>query len=108
MRLLSVRGQIAALLLAATAAALAPFVTRPSSAVASAPFLGWPTHHEGRLLTETASDRDRAYRPSRPWRRRWVRSGRRRYEPREQQSDATSHAKAVIPKEVFKAGGNRE
>jgi hypothetical protein len=52
MRLLNARGEIAALLLAATAAALAPFATRSSSAVASVPFPGWPTHYDGRALTE--------------------------------------------------------
>jgi hypothetical protein len=52
MRLLNTRGEIAALLLAAAAAALAPFVTRSNSAAASAPFPGWPTHYEGRPLVE--------------------------------------------------------
>jgi hypothetical protein len=51
MRLLNARGEIAALLLAAAAAALAPFATRSSGAVASAPFPGWPTHYDGRALT---------------------------------------------------------
>jgi len=52
MRLLNTRGEIAALLLAAAAAALTPFATRSSSAVASVPFPGWPTHYDGRALTE--------------------------------------------------------
>jgi hypothetical protein len=52
MRLLNARGEIAVLLLAAAAAALAPFATRSSSAVASVPFPGWPTHYDGRALTE--------------------------------------------------------
>jgi hypothetical protein len=52
MRVLRVRGEIAALLLAAAAAALAPFATRSSGAAASAPFPGWPTQYEGRALTQ--------------------------------------------------------
>ncbi len=52
MRVLKARGEIAVLLLAAAAAALAPFATRSSGAVASAPFPGWPTHYEGRALVE--------------------------------------------------------
>jgi hypothetical protein len=52
MRLLKARGEIAVLLLAAAAAALAPFMTRSDGAVASAPFPGWPTHYEGRALIE--------------------------------------------------------
>jgi hypothetical protein len=52
MRLLNARGEIAVLLLAAAVAALAPFATRSSGAVASAPFPGWPTHYDGRALTE--------------------------------------------------------
>jgi hypothetical protein len=52
MRHLKTRGEIAALLLAAAAAALAPFVMRSGGAAASAPFPGWPTHYEGRALTE--------------------------------------------------------
>jgi hypothetical protein len=52
MRILNARGEIAALLLAAAVAALAPFATRSSGAVASAPFPGWPTHYDGRALTE--------------------------------------------------------
>src|SRR5262245_4519810 len=52
MRLLNARGEIAALLLAAAAAALAPLVTRSGGAVASAPFPGWPGHYEGRALVE--------------------------------------------------------
>jgi hypothetical protein len=52
MRLLKARVEIAALLLAAAAAALAPFVTRSGGAVASAPFPVWSTHYEGRTLVE--------------------------------------------------------
>jgi hypothetical protein len=52
MRRLNARGEIAVLLLAAAAAALAPFAVRSSSAVASAPFPGWPTQYQGRALTE--------------------------------------------------------
>ena len=52
MRLLNARVEIAILLLAAVAAALAPLATRSSNAVASAPFPGWPTHYEGRALVE--------------------------------------------------------
>ena len=43
---------IAVLLLAAAAAALAPLALRSSSAVASAPFPGWPTHYQGHALLE--------------------------------------------------------
>jgi hypothetical protein len=52
MRFLNARGEIAVLLLAAAAAALAPFVTRSNGAAASAPFPGWPTHYDGHTLTE--------------------------------------------------------
>ncbi len=52
MHLLKVRGEIAFLLLAAAAAALAPFVAHSNVAAASAPFPGWPTHYEGRALFE--------------------------------------------------------
>ena len=52
MRFLNARGEIAVLLLAAAAAALAPFVTHPSGATAGAPFPGWPTHYEDRALVE--------------------------------------------------------
>jgi hypothetical protein len=52
MRLLKARGEIAVLLLAAAAAALAPLMTRSTGAVASAPFPGWPAQYEGHALTE--------------------------------------------------------
>jgi hypothetical protein len=52
MRGLRTRGEIAALLLAATAAAVAPLIERSSGATASAPFPGWPTEYEGRALVE--------------------------------------------------------
>jgi len=52
MRRLKVRGEIAALLLAAAAAALAPLIERSNGAAASAPFPGWPTEYEGRVLVE--------------------------------------------------------
>jgi hypothetical protein len=52
MRLLSRRGEIAALLLGAGAAALAPFASHSGGAVTSAPFPGWPTHYEDRTLVE--------------------------------------------------------
>ena len=51
MRHLKARGEIAALLLAAAAAALVPFMTRSNVAAASAPFPGWPTQYEGRALS---------------------------------------------------------
>jgi hypothetical protein len=49
-------GRIAALLLAAVAAAAAPLLARGSDPVIEAdkPFPGWPTHYEGRALTELA------------------------------------------------------
>src|SRR5262249_37350084 len=52
MRLLNLSGELAAMLLAATAAALAPFATRSGGAVESAPFPGWPTQYEGRALVD--------------------------------------------------------
>jgi hypothetical protein len=52
MRVLKAHGEIAAVLLAAAAAALVPFVARSSGAAASAPFPGWPAHYEGRALVE--------------------------------------------------------
>jgi len=52
MRRLKVRGEIAALLLAAAAAALAPLFEHSSRAAAGAPFPGWPTEYEGRVLVE--------------------------------------------------------
>jgi hypothetical protein len=52
MRFLNARGEIAVMLLAAAAAALAPFVTRSNGAAASAPFPGWPTHYDDHALTE--------------------------------------------------------
>ncbi len=52
MRFLNARAEIAVLLFAATAAALAPFAAHSGGAVASAPFPGWPTHYEGRELVE--------------------------------------------------------
>ena len=52
MRLLNARAEIAALLLAAAAAALAPLVARPNGAVLGVPFPGWPAHYEGRALVE--------------------------------------------------------
>jgi hypothetical protein len=52
MRLLNAHGEITALLLAAAAAALAPFATRSSGAVVNVPFPGWPTHYEGSALVE--------------------------------------------------------
>lgn len=55
---------IALLLVAATAAALAPLVARPGSAAAVADrnFPGWPTHYEGRALTELPlTPRERAF-----------------------------------------------
>jgi len=54
MRNLRTRGKIAALLLAAAAAALAPLIERSNGAAASAPFRGWPTEYEGRVLVELA------------------------------------------------------
>jgi hypothetical protein len=50
------RGAIAAFLVAATAAALAPLFNVPKVAATAAAdtFPGWPTHHEGRALTEMA------------------------------------------------------
>jgi hypothetical protein len=50
----SVRAGVAAFLLAALAAALAPLLGRPHAAATIAPdtFPGWPTHYEGRALTE--------------------------------------------------------
>jgi hypothetical protein len=44
--------QIATLLLAAAAAALAPLIERSNGATAGAPFPGWPTQYEGRALVE--------------------------------------------------------
>ena len=44
--------QIAALLLAAAAAALAPLIERSNGATAGAPFPGWPAAYEGRALVE--------------------------------------------------------
>jgi hypothetical protein len=52
MRSLKTRTQVAALLLAAAAAALAPLFERSNGAAASAPFPGWPTEYEGRPLVE--------------------------------------------------------
>jgi len=52
MRSLRTRAQIAALLLAAAAAALAPLIERSNGAAVSAPFPGWPTEYEGRALRE--------------------------------------------------------
>jgi hypothetical protein len=45
-------GAIAALLLSALAAALAPLFARTSDTAAAKDFPGWPTHYEGRALTE--------------------------------------------------------
>ena len=45
-------GAIAALLLSALAAALAPMFARTSDTAAAKDFPGWPTHYEGRALTE--------------------------------------------------------
>jgi hypothetical protein len=52
MRLMNARGQIAALLLAAAAAALAPLIARSNGATADAPFPGWPAEYGGRALVE--------------------------------------------------------
>jgi hypothetical protein len=53
MRSLKPRAQLSALLLAATAAALAPLIEHSNgAAVASAPFPGWPAEYEGRALIE--------------------------------------------------------
>src|SRR5262245_27622965 len=52
MRRLKPRSEIAVLLLAAAAAALAPFIERSNGAAASAPFPGWPAEYEGRALSE--------------------------------------------------------
>jgi hypothetical protein len=52
MRRLKTRAEIAALLLAASAAALAPLIERSNGAAAGAPFPGWPTEYEGRALSE--------------------------------------------------------
>ena len=45
---------VAAVLISAAAAALAPLAARPGGATSAADgnFPGWPTHHEGRALTE--------------------------------------------------------
>lgn len=50
------RGAIAALLLAATAAVAAPLLGKANdmASTAGGDFGGWPTHYEGRLLTELA------------------------------------------------------
>ena len=45
-------GAIAAFLLAALAAALAPLFARTGDTAAAKDFPGWPTHYEGRALTE--------------------------------------------------------
>ncbi|HZN29951.1 MAG TPA: hypothetical protein VFB88_11365 [Xanthobacteraceae bacterium] len=45
-------GAIGAFVLAAIAAALAPLFGRTSDTAAAKDFPGWPTHHEGRALTE--------------------------------------------------------
>jgi len=46
------KARVAALLVAATAAALAPLVVRSNGAAVGAPFPGWPTHYEARALVE--------------------------------------------------------
>jgi hypothetical protein len=54
MRAVRSRGAVAAVLLAAAAAALAPLLAAPRAATMAAQdgFPGWPTHHEGRALRE--------------------------------------------------------
>jgi hypothetical protein len=56
------RSAIAAVLLAALAAALAPFLDVPNVTAMAAhqKFPGWPTHYEGRTLTEMALTRREA------------------------------------------------
>jgi hypothetical protein len=51
-RLVKAHGPAAAVLLAATAAALAPLIDRSGATTTDAPFPGWPTYYEGRSLVE--------------------------------------------------------